>query len=132
MAKIEFGGSGLQEAASLRRAADRKEKQARDLLSSHEDQQKCDEQMKAFEPRLHFAIFFDLSFPMIFGQLSMIVFHVSEFQSSLAYWKMSPSFQPSIPCLPSDAVGDFTLRMSMLSSSAKTSSPPSATDPFPS
>ena len=99
MAKIEFGGSGLQEAASLRRAADRKEKQARDLLSSHEDQPKCDEQMKAFEPRLHFAIFFDLSFPMIFGQLSMIVFHVSEFQSSLAYWKMSPLI-PALHPLP--------------------------------
>lgn len=116
----------------MRRGADRKEKEARDLLSSHEDQQKCDEQMKAFEPWLHCMVFFDLCFPMIFGHLSMIVFHVSEFQSSLAYWQMYPQFQPSIPCLLWDAVAVFMPRMSMLSSSAKTSSPPSATDLFPS
>ena len=54
-----------QEAASLRRAADRKEKEARDLLSSQEDQQKCDEQMKAFEPWLHFTMLI-LLFPLFF------------------------------------------------------------------
>ena len=83
----------------MRAAADRKEKEARDLLSSHEDQQKCDEQMKAFEPRLHFTIFFDLSFPMIFGQLSMIVFHVSEFNPVLHIGRcpLIPALHPLPP-----------------------------------
>lgn len=45
----------------MRTAADRKEKEARDLLSSHGDQRKCDEQMKAFEPWSHFTIFFEFS-----------------------------------------------------------------------
>lgn len=54
VAKIKFGGSGLTRLPG-------KEKEARDLLSSHGDQRKCDEQMKAFEPWSHFTIFFEFS-----------------------------------------------------------------------